>query len=272
VTRTLAGKTVFVAGGSRGIGEAIAIRCARDGANVVIAGKSHVAAPRLPGTIHTAAQKCEEAGGKALAVRCDTREEAEVEAAVKAAVERFSGIDVLVANASAIWLRGTLDTPMKRFDLMFDVNVRGTFAVTQACMPHLLRAERAHVLVLSPPLSLQPKWFANHTAYTTSKYAMSMLALGFAAEFGAQGVAVDALWPKTVIRTAALQMIPGIDTTRCRRPEIVADAAHAVFVGEDRAGGRFLVDEDVLRAAGVVDFANYAVEPGKDLLPDFFLD
>lgn len=272
MTRTLAGKTVFVAGGSRGIGEAIAIRCAQDGANVVIAGKSHVPAPRLPGTIHTAAAKCEAAGGKALAVRCDTREEADVEAAVQAAVERFGGIDVLINNASAIWLRNALETPSKRFDLMFEVNVRGTFLTSQKCLPHLLRAERPHVLMLSPPLNLDPKWFAQHAAYTTSKYAMSMLALGLAAEFGVQGVAVDALWPKTVIHTAALQMIPGVDGTRCRRPEIVADAAHAIVTGEDRSGGHFFVDEDVLRARGVVDFARYAVEPGKDLLPDFFLD
>ena len=273
MTRTLAGKTVFVSGGSRGIGKAIALRCAKDGANVVIAGKSHVQPPRLPGTIHSAAAECEAIGGKALAVRCDIREEAEIEAAVAAAVERFGGIDVLVNNASAIWLKGLLDTPSKRFDLMNEVNVRGTFLVTQACMPHLLRAANPHVLMLSPPLALDPKWFAGHTAYTMSKYGMSMCALGLAAEFRDRGVAVNALWPKTVIQTAALQMLPGIDVTRCRLPEIVADAAHAIVTTDSKARtGAFLVDEDVLRENGVRDFARYAVDPSKELLPDFFLD
>ncbi len=273
MTRTLAGKTVFVSGGSRGIGKAIAVRCARDGANVVIAGKSHVQSPRLPGTIHSAAAECEAAGGAALAVRCDIREESEIAAAVAAAIERFSAIDVLVNNASAIWLKGLLETPSKRFDLMNEVNVRGTFLVTQACMPHLLRASNPHVLMLSPPLSLSPKWFAGHTAYTMSKYGMSMCMLGLAAEFRDRGVAVNALWPRTVIHTAALQMLPGIDVSRCRVPEIVADAAHAIVTADSRAqSGAFLIDEDVLRKAGVLDFARYAVDPAKDLLPDFFLD
>ncbi len=273
MTRTLAGKTVFVSGGSRGIGKAIALRCAKDGANVVIAGKSHVKAPRLPGTIHEAAAECEAVGGKALAVRCDIREEADVQAAVAAAVERFSGIDVLINNASAIWLRGLLDTPSKRFDLMHQVNVRGTFLVTQACMPHLLRSDNPHVLMLSPPLSMKPKWFAGHTAYTMSKYGMSMCALGLAAEFADRGIAVNALWPKTVIHTAALQMLPGIDVSRCRTPEIVADAAHAIVTkGSRERTGAFLVDEDVLREEGVADFARYAVDATKELLPDFFLD
>ncbi len=273
MTATLAGKTIFVSGGSRGIGKAIALRCARDGANVVIAGKSHVAQPRLPGTIHSAAEECEAAGGQAFAVRCDIRDEAEIEAAVAASVDRFGGLDVLINNASAIWLKGLLDTPSKRFDLMHEVNVRGTFLVTQKCMPHLLRSTNPHVLMLSPPLDLQPKWFRGHTAYTMAKYGMSMVALGAAAEFADRGVAVNALWPKTVIRTAALQMIPGIDTTRCRVPEIVADAAHAIVTSEAKAvTGRFLVDEDVLRERGVVDFERYAVEAGKELLRDFFLD
>jgi citronellol/citronellal dehydrogenase len=268
----LVGKTVFVSGASRGIGMAIAVRCAQDGANVVIAGKSHVQPPRLPGTIHTAAAACEAAGGHALAVRCDIRDEAEIEAAVQQAVLRFGGIDALVNNASAIWLKGMLETPSKRFDLMHEVNVRGTFLVTKACMPHLLRAADPRVLMLAPPLNLQPKWLAGHTAYTMAKYGMSLCALGAAAEFGPQGVAVHALWPKTVIATAALQMLPGVDPARCRRPEIVADAAHALLSGPKRPQSEvFVTDEDVLRAAGVSDFSRYAVDPQQALLPDLFL-
>jgi citronellol/citronellal dehydrogenase len=269
---TLAGKTLFITGASRGIGLAIALRAARDGANVVIAAKSNVPNPKLPGTIHSAAAEIEAAGGKALAVKCDIREEAEVRAAVDAAVERFGGIDVLVNNASAISLTGTLDTPMKRFDLMFGVNVRGTFLCSQACLPHLLAAENPHILTLSPPLNMDPKWFGPHVAYTMAKYGMSECVLGMAEEFRDRGVAVNALWPRTVIRTAALAMIPGVDPARCRTPEIMADAAHAVLTTPARERtGRFLIDEDVLREAGVTDFDRYAVDPSQSLLPDLFL-
>jgi citronellol/citronellal dehydrogenase len=269
---TLAGKTLFITGASRGIGLAIALRAARDGANVVIAAKSNVPNPKLPGTIHSAAAEIEAAGGKALAVKCDIREEAEVRAAVDAAVERFGGIDVLVNNASAISLTGTLETPMKRFDLMFGVNVRGTFLCSQACLPHLLAAENPHILTLSPPLNMDPKWFGPHVAYTMAKYGMSECVLGMAEEFRDRGVAVNALWPRTVIRTAALAMIPGVDPARCRTPEIMADAAHAVLTTPARERtGRFLIDEDVLREAGVTDFDRYAVDPSQSLLPDLFL-
>ena len=268
----LAGKTLFITGASRGIGLAIALRAARDGANIVIAAKSNVPNPKLPGTIHSAAAEIEAAGGRALAVKCDIREEADVRAAVDAAVERFGGIDILVNNASAISLTGTLDTPMKRFDLMFGVNVRGTYLCSQACLPHMLRAANPHILTLSPPLNMDPKWFGPHVAYTMAKYGMSQCVLGMAEEFRERGVAVNALWPRTVIRTAALAMIPGVDPARCRTPEIMADAAHVVLAtpARDRSG-RFLIDEDVLREAGITDFERYAVDPAQPLLPDLFL-
>ena len=270
--RTLEGKTLFISGASRGIGKAIALRAARDGANVAIAAKSNVPNPKLPGTIHTAAQEIEDAGGKALAIKCDIREEADVTAAVAACVERFGGIDVLVNNASAISLTGTLDTPMKRFDLMFGVNVRGTFLCSQACLPHLLKAANPHILTLSPPLNMDARWFAPHVAYTMAKYGMSECVLGLAAEFRDRGVAVNALWPYTVIHTAALAMIPGVDPNRCRTPEIMADAAHAILTTPSRERtGKFLLDEDVLREVGVADFTKYAVKPGTPLLTDLFL-
>ena len=270
--QSLRGKTVFITGASRGIGREIALRLARDGANVAIASKSAAPNPKLPGTIHSVAAEVEAAGGGALPVRCDIREEAQVRAAVDATVEAFGGIDVLVYNASAIWLRGTLDTPMKRYDLMQEVNARGTFLCTQACLPHLLRAGNPHVLTLAPPPSLEPRWWAPHAAYTLAKMGMSFVTLGLAAEFAGQGVAINALWPRTIIATDALNMIPGIDTARCRKPSIVADAAHAVLVrpAAERTGA-FLIDEDVLREAGVDDFDAYAVEPGRPLLPDLFL-
>jgi len=275
---TLAGKTMFVSGGSRGIGLAIALRAARDGANVVIAAKTSEPNPKLPGTIHSAAEEIERAGGHALPVLCDIRDDAAVAAAVDAAVARFGGIDILVNNASAINLTGTLATPMKRFDLMFGVNVRGTFLCSQACLPHLVASARAgrnpHILTLSPPLALDPKWFAPHVAYTMAKYGMSMCVLGMAEEFRSEGVAVNALWPRTVIATAALAMIPGareqLDHTR--KPEIMADAAYAIFLRDARtATGRFYLDEDVLREAGVTDFTGYAMKPGVPLMPDLFL-
>jgi len=270
---TLSGKTLFITGASRGIGRAIALRAAQDGANVAIASKSAVANPKLPGTIHSVAAEVEAAGGQALALRCDIREEDEVRAAVAATVDAFGGIDILVNNASAIWLRGTLDTPMKRFDLMQQVNARGSFLCAQACLPWLLQAPNPHILTLAPPPSLAPKWWAPHAAYTLAKMGMSFVTLGLAAEFAGQGVAINALWPKTIVATDALNMIPGIDIARCRKPEIVADAAHAVLVRPARERtGAFLVDEDVLREAGVTDFSRYAVDPAQPLLPDLFLD
>ncbi|MEO7251912.1 MAG: NAD(P)-dependent oxidoreductase [Arenimonas sp.] len=270
---SLSGKTLFVTGASRGIGLAIALRAARDGANIVIAAKSDVANPKLLGTIHSAAAQVEAAGGKALAVKCDIREEHEVQAAVAKAVERFGGIDILVNNASAIWLRGVLDTPMKRFDLMTQVNSRGSFLCAQVCLPHLLKSANPHILTLAPPPNLAPHWWAPHTAYTLAKMGMSLVTLGLAAEFGAQGVAVNALWPRTVIATDAINMIPGVSAARCRTPAIVADAAHAILTTPaHELNGQFLIDEDVLRAHGVADFARYAVDPTQALLPDLFLE
>ncbi|MFO1414034.1 MAG: NAD(P)-dependent oxidoreductase [Burkholderiales bacterium] len=275
---SLAGRTLFVTGGSRGIGLAIALRAARDGANVVIAAKTTEPHPTLPGTIHTAAARIEAAGGHALAVACDIREEAAVQAAVAAAVARFGGIDILVNNASAINLTGTLATPMKRFDLMFGVNVRGTYLCSQACLPHLLAAAKAgrnpHILTLSPPLDMSARWFAPHVAYTMAKYGMSMCVLGMAEEFRGEGVAVNALWPRTAIATAALAMIPGAREAlaRTRKPEIMADAAHAILVRDARTTtGRFFLDEEALREAGIADFDAYAMQPGAPLLPDLFL-
>ena len=270
---TLSGKTLFITGASRGIGLAIALRAARDGANVVIAAKSEVANPKLPGTIHTAARAVEEAGGRALAIRCDIREEEQVRAAVAQAVETFGGIDILVNNASAIWLRGALDTPMKRFDLMQQVNARGSFLCAQACLPHLLQADNPHILTLCPPPSLDPKWWAPHTAYTLAKMGMSFVTLGLAAEFADRGVAINALWPRTLIATDALNMIPGVSAGNGRSPEIMADAAHAVLT-RPAAGftGRFLIDDEVLAEAGVTDLSRYAVDPSQRLLPDLYLD
>ena len=269
---TLQGKNLLITGASRGIGRAIALRAARDGANVAVVAKSSVANPKLPGTIHSVAAEIEAAGGRALPLKCDIREEAQVRDAVKATVAAFGGLDILVNNASAIWLRGTLDTPMKRFDLMHEVNARGTFLCAQACLPHLLQAADPHVLTLAPPPSLEPRWWGAHAAYTLAKMGMSFVTLGLAAEFAGQGVAINALWPRTIIATDALNMIPGIDPARCRTPDIVADAAHAVLVRPARERtGAFLIDEDVLREAGVDDFDRYAVEPGQPLLPDLFL-
>lgn len=270
---TLAGKTVFITGASRGIGLGIALRAARDGANIVIAAKSDTANPKLPGTIHTAAAQVEAAGGHALALKVDIRNETEVYAAVEQGVARFGGIDILVNNASAIWLRGTADTPMKRYDLMHQVNTRGTFLCSQACLPHLRRAANPHILMLSPPPNLDPKWFAPHVAYTIAKYGMSLCVLGMAEEFRGDGIAVNALWPRTLIGTDALNMIPGVSTANARTPAIVADAAHAILTRPSHAAtGQFLIDDEVLRAAGVVDLDRYAVEPGQPLLPDLFLD
>ena len=269
----LHGKTLFITGASRGIGLAIALRAARDGANIVIAAKSSVANPTLPGTIHTAARAIEEAGGRALPLQCDIREEDQVRAAVAAAVDMFGGIDILVNNASAIWLRGALDTPMKRFDLMQQVNARGTYLCSQACLPELLKSPNPHILTLAPPPNLDPKWWAPHTGYTLAKMGMSLVTLGLAAEFGPQGVAVNALWPRTVIATDAINMIPGVSVAQCRKPEIVADAAHAMLVTPSRELiGRFAIDEDILREHGVIDFSRYAMDDSQPLLTDLFLD
>lgn len=270
---TLAGRRLFITGGSRGIGLAIALRAARDGAKVAIAAKTTEPHPKLPGTIFTAAREIEAAGGEALALVCDIRDDAAVETAVAQAVDAFGGLDICINNASAISLTGTLETPMKRYDLMHQINARGTYLVSRTCLPHLLKADNPHILNLSPPLSLSPRWFKNHVAYTMAKYGMSMCVLGMAAEFADRGVAVNALWPKTAIATAAIAMLPGVDTNMCRTPEIVADAAHAVLTRPaDHTTGQFLIDEDVLRQAGVSDFDGYAVAPGTPLLPDFFLD
>jgi citronellol/citronellal dehydrogenase len=271
---SLQGKTLFITGASRGIGKAIAVAAAREGANVVVAAKSSVPNPKLEGTIHTAAQEIERAGGKALAVKCDVRDDAEIQAAVAATVERFGGIDVLVNNASAIHLAGTLETPMKRWDLMHQVNARGTFACSQACIPHLARSSNPHILNLSPPLSLDPRWFAPHVAYTIAKYGMSMCVLGMAEELKDRGIAVNALWPRTVIATAALNLLGGDEVAKHgRTAEVVADAAIAVLRRDARAcTGNFFVDEDVLRAEGVTDFERYAVRQGEPLMKDLFLE
>jgi citronellol/citronellal dehydrogenase len=274
---TLQDRTVFITGGSRGIGLAIAKRCAADGAKVVIAAKTVEANPKLPGTIHTAAAEIEAAGGQCLPLQVDIRDEQQVAQAVAAAVERFGGIDIVVNNASAISLTPTEATPIRRFDLMMGVNARGTYLVTQACLPHLKSSAAAgrnpHVLTLSPPLNMDAKWFAPHLAYTMAKYGMSMCVLGHAAEFRPFGIAVNALWPRTAIATAALQMIPGIKPEHCRKVEIMADAAHVVLTSDAAAtSGNFFIDDEVLRAAGVTDFEPYSVVPGsRALMPDLFL-
>ncbi|HEX7184868.1 MAG TPA: NAD(P)-dependent oxidoreductase [Thermoanaerobaculia bacterium] len=269
----LRGRTLFITGASRGIGKAIALRAAADGANVVIAAKTTEPHSKLPGTIYTAAEEIEQAGGKALPLPVDIRDEEQVQKAVEQAVQTFGGIDVLVNNASAINLTPTLQTPMKRFDLMWGVNARGTFACSQACIPYLRKSPNPHILTLSPPLNLDPKWFKNHVAYTISKYGMSLCVLGMAEEFRADGIAVNALWPRTVIATAALAMLGGMaPPERCRKPEIVADAAHVLLTRDSRCcTGNFYIDEDVLREAGVTDFERYAVQPGGPLMPDLFL-
>jgi citronellol/citronellal dehydrogenase len=270
----LKGKTIFVTGASRGIGKAIGLRAARDGANVVIAAKTTEPHPKLPGTIYTAAAEIEAAGGKALACAVDVRFEEQIQAAVAKAVETFGGIDILVNNASAISLTGTLATPMKRFDRMHQVNVRGTFACSQACIPHLLKAENPHILNISPPLNLAPRWFGPHGAYTMAKYGMSLCVLGMAEEFRQQGLAVNALWPRTIIGTAAIMNLLGGEAAMqmSRKPDIMADAAYAIFTKPSRScTGNFFLDEDVLRAAGVTDLSQYAMQPGAELVPDLFL-
>jgi citronellol/citronellal dehydrogenase len=275
---SLKGKTLFITGASRGIGLAIATRAARDGARIVLAAKTVTANPKLPGTIYSAAQQIEAAGGEALAVPTDIRDDAAVADAVRAAIERFGGIDILVNNASAISLTPTAATSLKRFDLMFDVDVRGTFACTQACIAALSRSAESgrnpHILNLSPPLSMQPRWFSPHVAYTMAKYGMSMCTLGHASEFHPLGIAVNSLWPRTVIATAALQMIPGLDARRARTPEILADAAWLILTSDARTvTGNFFIDDALLAEHGITDLDRYAVVPGtQDLIPDLFLD
>jgi citronellol/citronellal dehydrogenase len=273
---TLTGKTLFITGASRGIGLAIALRAAQDGANVTIAAKTTVPHPKLPGTIYTAAEAIEQAGGQALACVVDIRNEAMVQQAVAQTAEKFGGIDILVNNASAISLTGTLQTPMKRYDLMQQINTRGTFLCSQTCLPHLLKAENPHVLNLAPPLNMETRWFAPHTAYTMAKFGMSLCVLGMAGEFKKQGVAFNALWPKTTIDTAAIRNVVGAElANRSRKPDIMADAAHAILTRSSRdCTGNFYVDEEVLREEGVSDFSGYAVTPGlknAELQPDFFI-
>ena len=275
---SLSGKRIFITGGSRGIGLAIALRAAQDGAHIAIAAKTAEANPKLPGTIFSAAKDIEAAGGKALPIQCDIRDEAQIEAAIAKTAEEFGGIDILVNNASAINLTRTDQTPAKRFDLMFDVNVRGTFLTSQAALPYLRKSaeegRNPHILNLSPPLSMKAVWFKNHVAYTMAKYGMSMCVLGMAEEFKRDGIAVNALWPRTVIDTAALQMIPGIDALAGRKPEILADAAHIIFNRNAKeCTGNFFVDDLVLASEGITDLEKYSVTPGtKDFLLDFFLD
>jgi citronellol/citronellal dehydrogenase len=271
---TLRGKTLFITGASRGIGLAIALRAARDGANVAIAAKTTEPHPKLPGTVFSAAEEIEKAGGRALPCVVDIRFEDQVYAAVEKTVQTFGGIDVLVNNASAIHLSGTVETPMKKWDLMHGINARGTFLCSQACIPHLRKATNPHILNNSPPLNMEPRWFAPHVAYTMAKYGMSMCVLGMAEELKDDGIAVNALWPRTVIATAAVQNLLGGDETmrHSRLPEIVADAAYAIVTKPSRTfTGRFCIDEDVLRAEGVRDFARYQAVPGAELMPDYFL-
>jgi citronellol/citronellal dehydrogenase len=269
----LKGKTVFITGSSRGIGREIALRCARDGANVVVTGKTVEAHPKLPGTIHSVCSEIEQAGGRGLAIQLDVRDENAVKAAVDQAASHFGGIDVLVNNASAIMLAGTRETPVKRFDLMLGVNVRATYATSQACIAHLEKAANPHILSLSPPLNMEARWFKDHVAYTISKYGMSMCTLGMAAELAPAGIAVNSLWPRTTIATAAIEFnFPKAVLDASRKPAIMADAAHAVVTREARScTGNFFIDEDVLRAEGVTDFEPYACRPGVRLFTDLFV-
>ncbi|XP_032874073.1 hydroxysteroid dehydrogenase-like protein 2 [Amblyraja radiata] len=271
-TGKLAGRTLFITGASRGIGKAIALKAAKDGANIVIAAKTAEAHPKLPGTIYTAAEEIEAAGGKALPCLVDVRDEEQISEAVKNAVKTFGGIDILINNASAINLTGTLDTPMKKVDLMMSVNSRGTYLTSKLCIPYLKKSANGHILNLSPPLNMNPVWFKNHCAYTMAKYGMSMCVLGMAEEFMGE-IAVNALWPKTAIHTAAMEMLGGSEVSnQCRKPEIMADAAYAIFCRPKSFTGNFVIDEEFLQTEGIRDFDVYAVEPGHPLLPDFFLD
>lgn len=265
-------KTVFITGATRGIGLAIGKRLAREGANIVIAAKTVEPHPKLEGTIYTAAAEIEALGAKALAVQCDIRDEEQVEKAVQLAVETFGGIDILINNASAINLTPTLQTPMKRYDLMHQINGRGTFLVSQKCLPYLLKSDNPHILNLSPPLNLDPKWFGPHVAYTMAKYNMSLCVLGMAEEFKGR-VAVNALWPRTTIATAAVKNLLGGDemAKRSRKPEILADAACYILSKDKTVSGHFYIDDEVLAAEGITDLEKYSVVPGSELIPDFFV-
>lgn len=272
--RTLAGKTLLITGATRGIGKAIALRAARDGANIAVLGKTTEPHPKLEGTVDSAVADIDAAGGKAIGCVCDIRIDEQVAAAVDQTVKTFGGIDIVVNNASAIFLAGTLDTPMKRFDLMHQINTRGTFLTSQTCLPHLLKASNPHILALAPPARMSDAWFAATLPYTMAKYGMSLCVLGMSQEFRAQGVAVNALWPKTGIATAAVQNLLGGDmaTRCCRKPDIVADAAWSILTRESRScTGNFFIDEDVLREEGVTDLDAYSVTPGAKLMQDFFL-
>ena len=275
---TLAGKRIFVTGGSRGIGLAIALRAAKDGASIAIAAKTADPHPKLPGTIFTAAKEIEDAGGKALAIQCDIRDENQISQSMEKAAAEFGGIDILINNASAINLTNTESTPAKRFDLMMGVNTRGTFLTSQAALPHLRKSAKEgrnpHILMLSPPLSMKGKWLKPHLAYTMAKYGMSMCVLGLAEELKQDGIGVNALWPRTAIDTAALAMIPGIDTAFCRTPEIISDSAYIIL---NRAGkecsGNFFIDDEVLASEGITDLDKYAVVPGtKEFINDLYVD
>ena len=271
----LKNRTLFITGGSRGIGLAIGKRAAQDGANVVIAAKTTKAHPKLPGTIHTAAKEIEEAGGKALAIQCDIRSEEQVVEAVEKGADHFGGIDICINNASAISLTPTLQTDMKRFDLMHQINTRGTFLVSKTCIPYLLKSDNPHILNLSAPLNMEEKWFAPHVAYTMSKFGMSMCVLGMAGEFREQGIAVNALWPRTTIATAAVQnLLGGAELARrSRKPEIMGDAAHVILTRPSREfTGNFCIDDEVLESAGVTDLSGYAVDSSVELAPDFFVE
>ncbi len=271
---TLEGKTLFITGASRGIGKAIALRAARDGANIAIAAKTKEPHPKLEGTVYTAAEEIEAAGGKALPCIVDIRYEDQVEAAVAKTVETFGGIDILVNNASAIMLTGTTHTPMKRYDLMHDVNTRGTFLCGQKCIPHLAKADNPHILNLSPPLQMLEKWFAPHVAYTTAKYGMSLCVLGWAGELRDMGIAANTLWPRTTIDTAAVRNLLGGEelANRSRTPEIIADAAHVILTKPAKEfTGNFCIDDETLASVGVTDLSKYAVDPSQELAPDFFV-
>lgn len=270
---TLKGKTIFITGGSRGIGLAIGLRAARDGANIIVAAKTAEPHPSLPGTIHTAAKEIEKAGGNALPVQLDIRDEAQIEAAVEKAADHFGGIDCLVNNASALSLTKSMKTTVKRYDLMMDCNVRGSFVTTQACIQHLKNAKNPHVLMISPPLNINPKWFGRHCIYTISKYGMSMLVVGLSQELKRSGIAVNALWPRTVVLTSSLMHSPNAEEKYARKPEIMADSAYEVLTSKAAENtGNFYIDEDILRHAGVTDFNQYAVSSGQALLSDLFLD
>ena len=266
-------KTIFITGATRGIGKAIALKFAEEGANIVIAAKTVKPHAKLPGTIFDAAEEIESAGGKALPIRTDIRDENQINDAVQQTIDKFGSIDALVNNASAISLTGTLETPMKKFDLMFGVNVRGTYAVSKACLPYLLKSNNPHILNIASPINLNPKWFQEYTAYTIAKYGMSMCVIGMSEEFKNDGLAVNALWPKTIIDTAALRLVPGVDSEASRDASIMADAAYSILSKDSKTcSGNFFLDEEVLVSDGVTDFSNYMVNPNKTPIPDLFLD